>query len=501
MRGNRLAAARQEPNSSAKSWRDILPIHPAANLIPPLSSEEFKDLADDIKKNGLQVPVTLFTDDNGNRSLLDGRHRLDALELAGRDNLPDGLKVSEFTYLEKGIAPYAYVISTNIHRRHLTLTTEQKRKLIAKLLKATRGKSNRQIGGIVKADGKTVNSVRRKLEATAEIPQLTETVGKDGKTRTTKPAQRKGRQQQVATSAGPGDGQPVIDMAAEDTAPAPPRANDLDTLSRQQTVKPPERTGLAGYAPPVPEILSEQVKAKPRTAARAMPTLPQGDKFLHQAADDFPQTEPAEQVKSAPAPSGGYTSNFAKLAEAWKICTPEEQRQLLNQNNAVILRGGEGLQLIRGFHVATLRDSDRQTRIRELRALLTAFGLTARDLFLPATEQVNPAPTSADGEAYTLKNRNLGDLLGALIQHGIGEKDLRSLLAAKPGFSHVELRDLIEGLDDLAAAWIKHEHHAQQRKSAPPANDLDGDPGFLRRPVGANGNEAETGTGRLSSFE
>src|SRR6516164_9792258 len=128
MRGNRSAAARQEAN-----WRDILPIHPAANLIPPLSSEEFKDLADDIKKNGLRVPVTLLIDDNSNRALLDGRHRLDALELAGRDNLPDDLKVSEFTYLEKGIDPYAYVISTNIYRRHLSLTTEQKRKLITKL--------------------------------------------------------------------------------------------------------------------------------------------------------------------------------------------------------------------------------------------------------------------------------------------------------------------------------------------------------------------------------
>ena len=163
MRGNRSAASRQEPNSSTKSWRDILPIHPAANLIPPLSSEEFKDLADDIKKNGLRVPVTLLIDDNSNRALLDGRHRLDALELAGRDNLPDDLKVSEFTYLEKGIDPYAYVISTNIYRRHLTLTTEQKRKLITKLLKATPEKSNRQIGDIVKADGKTVSSVRRKI--------------------------------------------------------------------------------------------------------------------------------------------------------------------------------------------------------------------------------------------------------------------------------------------------------------------------------------------------
>ena len=45
--------------------------------------------------------------------------------------------------------PYAYVISANIHRRHLT--AEQKRELIAKLIKATPEKSNRQIAATVKA--------------------------------------------------------------------------------------------------------------------------------------------------------------------------------------------------------------------------------------------------------------------------------------------------------------------------------------------------------------
>ena len=94
------------------------------------------------------------------------------------------------------------------------------------------------------------------------------------------------------------------------------------------------------------------------------------------------------------------SSNFAKLVEAWKICTPEEQRRLLNQNNAIILTGGEGLLLIREFYAAALRDSDRQTRIRELRALLTAFDLTAHDLFLPAdVERVDPAPAPRERRA------------------------------------------------------------------------------------------------------
>ena len=75
----------------------------------------------------------------------------------------------------------AFVNSANLHRRHLT--SEEKRKRIADVLKAKPEISNRQIAGIVKADDKTVAEVRTELEATAEIPQLKERTSKDGKVR------------------------------------------------------------------------------------------------------------------------------------------------------------------------------------------------------------------------------------------------------------------------------------------------------------------------------
>ena len=41
------------------NWRDHLPVHPAADLFPLLSKSELKELAEDIRKNGLQSPILL----------------------------------------------------------------------------------------------------------------------------------------------------------------------------------------------------------------------------------------------------------------------------------------------------------------------------------------------------------------------------------------------------------------------------------------------------------
>ena len=47
--------------SKRKSWRDAIPIHPAADLLPLMSPDELRELADDIKKNGLRVKVEIST--------------------------------------------------------------------------------------------------------------------------------------------------------------------------------------------------------------------------------------------------------------------------------------------------------------------------------------------------------------------------------------------------------------------------------------------------------
>jgi hypothetical protein len=65
-----------------KSWRDVLPVHPAADLFPTMSDSELRELGNDIKKNGMMTPIVLV-EENSKTFLLDGRDRLDAMTLVG----------------------------------------------------------------------------------------------------------------------------------------------------------------------------------------------------------------------------------------------------------------------------------------------------------------------------------------------------------------------------------------------------------------------------------
>jgi ParB-like chromosome segregation protein Spo0J len=90
-------------------------IHPVAEAFPEMSSAELKELADDIKANGLAHPIV--RDRNG--VILDGRNRLAGCKLAGIE--------PRFTVFE-GDDPVAFIISTNLKRRHLN---ESQRAMVA----------------------------------------------------------------------------------------------------------------------------------------------------------------------------------------------------------------------------------------------------------------------------------------------------------------------------------------------------------------------------------
>jgi hypothetical protein len=153
---------------ASSSWRSWLRVHPAAELFPIPSDDDIRALADDIRRHGQREPVSFIRDDKGLAVLLDGVTRLDARESTGlKIDLADR---AVFEQLSSTIDATAFVISKNIHRRHLT--AEQKRDLIAKLLKADPEKSDRQVAGLVKADHKTVGAVRSEMEGRGEIPHV-----------------------------------------------------------------------------------------------------------------------------------------------------------------------------------------------------------------------------------------------------------------------------------------------------------------------------------------
>ena len=98
-------------------WSSV-EVHPAAELFPMMSDEEYAGLVDDIHQHGQREKIVMWQG-----QLLDGRNRLKAcIEL---DIEPE---VSE---LPEDADPVAFVCSLNVHRRHLT--TGQRASIAAQL--------------------------------------------------------------------------------------------------------------------------------------------------------------------------------------------------------------------------------------------------------------------------------------------------------------------------------------------------------------------------------
>jgi ParB-like chromosome segregation protein Spo0J len=94
-----------QPTSSPPATLDS---HPAADLFPLLEVEspEFGELVRDIPEHGLLQPIVLHQ-----AKILDDRNRYRACQHAGIEP-----RFEEWG----GDSPTAYVISLNVHRRHLT---------------------------------------------------------------------------------------------------------------------------------------------------------------------------------------------------------------------------------------------------------------------------------------------------------------------------------------------------------------------------------------------
>jgi ParB-like chromosome segregation protein Spo0J len=152
------------------------PIHPLAKLFPAIDGAEFDVLVASIKANGLRDPITIHE-----CAVLDGRNRQRACKAAGVD--------ATYEPLDSDADPLQFVLDRNLIRRHLT--ADQKRDLIAKLLKATPEKSNRRIAKAVGVSHPHVGKIRTEMESTGDVETVTTSIDTKGRKQPVKRTQPK----------------------------------------------------------------------------------------------------------------------------------------------------------------------------------------------------------------------------------------------------------------------------------------------------------------------
>lgn len=126
-------------------------VHPAATLFPMMDAESFERLKADIKENGQDQRITFF-----NGMVLDGRNRLKACQELGIEPRTEEIE-------DDGVFdPFKWVLSINLHRRHLT--ESQRAMVAAKLATLKRGRpstENPPIGGNTVEQAATMLNVGR----------------------------------------------------------------------------------------------------------------------------------------------------------------------------------------------------------------------------------------------------------------------------------------------------------------------------------------------------
>lgn len=121
--------------------------HPAANIFPMLDEPDLVALAEDIRAHGLRNPVVVI-----GSKVLDGRNRLAACDRIG----------IEATFVQfEGDDPVAFVLSENLHRRHLN--ESQRAMVAARIATLEHGGDRRSSGKFAACSAPTQKQAADKL--------------------------------------------------------------------------------------------------------------------------------------------------------------------------------------------------------------------------------------------------------------------------------------------------------------------------------------------------
>jgi hypothetical protein len=143
----------------------VFEAHPIAAVFPLLGEDELLELAGDISRTGLLEPIVLFEG-----LVLDGRNRLRACELAAVEP-----RFEEYT----GSDPFSYVVSCNLHRRHLSV---EERKAIAKeLILRDPSRTDTAVSQQSKLSYVTTLKMRREVERECPAVAQATRFAKDGR--------------------------------------------------------------------------------------------------------------------------------------------------------------------------------------------------------------------------------------------------------------------------------------------------------------------------------
>ena len=141
--------------TTTSKWQQCYKVHPSTDVFPMMTAEELAELGADIKANRLQEQIKFYQDGDA-KVVIDGRNRLEAMEQVGIDPSSDSFKEID---TGNGFDLAAYIISLNIHRRHLTKT--QQADFIVAAIKAAEKKLD-QVKPVSKGGRGKVNETKAK---------------------------------------------------------------------------------------------------------------------------------------------------------------------------------------------------------------------------------------------------------------------------------------------------------------------------------------------------